>query len=133
MKIKEKSVYQLTELFIKTNSPKKICDLVKKLADFTEVFPKAKIAKMIKVLMNKVHKMDNTIDIEIELCNWLIKWGTDEKKILFLQHRIEIRLATLFLKKQKYPESLEIVERLLVEIRKIDDKPLLVEIQILES
>ena len=63
----------------------------------------------------------------------MINWTTGSKKILFLRHRIEIKLASLFLQKKKYEKSLEIIDRLLVEIRKIDDKHLLVEIQILES
>ena len=50
-----------------------------------------------------------------------------------MRHRVQINLAALFLEKKKFKLSFEIVEKLLKEIRKIDDKHLLVEILILES
>jgi len=47
---------------------------------------------------------------------------------MFLRNRIEIKLAGLYLNKKAFKKSLEIVERLLKSIKKIEDKHLLVEI-----
>ena len=63
----------------------------------------------------------------------MIEWTTGSKKILFLKHRVEIILAGLYLKKCAFKKSFAKVEKLLEEIRKIDDKHLLVEILLLES
>jgi len=74
----------------------------------------------------------NTVDLQIELCEFLINWCKQENRN-FLRHKIEIRLAQLHYEKGKYREALAETTSLLAEARKIDDKHLLVEIQLLES
>lgn len=60
------------------------------------ILPKAKTAKIIKNLIDYVSKIPNTIPLQIELCNNLIAWCKEEKRT-YLKHRIEIRLANLYL------------------------------------
>ena len=89
---------------------------------------------MIKVLLENVYQIDGTLDLQINLCNYLIKWCSEENnKIIFLLQRIEIQLAKLLLLKKSYKDALELVERLLADVRKVDDKHLIVEITLLES
>jgi len=79
-----------------------------------------------------VAKIPNTLELQISLCFHLIAWCTTEKRN-YLKHRIEIRLAGLYYQAEKYTDGLKIIEPLLKEIRKADDKHLLVEIQLIES
>lgn len=50
-----------------------------------------------------------------------------------MRHRIEIRLSVLYLDNGKYANALEVVSNLHKEVKKLDDKLLLVEILVVES
>merc|ERR1719401_161443 len=60
-----------------------------------------------------------------------IAWCKAEKRT-FLRQRVETRLAGLYLQDSKYMQAIEMLERLLIEVKKLDDKLLLVEIHMLE-
>lgn len=100
---------------------------------------KSKTAKLLRGILDIMATVPNTIDLQIELCEFLINWCIKEKRN-FLRNKIEIRLGQLLyekvkrhLLKTKYRESLSLTTELLAEARKVDDKHLLVEIQLLES
>merc|ERR1719401_864595 len=60
-----------------------------------------------------------------------IAWCKAEKRT-FLRQRVETRLAGLYLQDSKYAQAIEMLEKLLVGVKKLDDKLLLVEIHLLE-
>lgn len=68
----------------------------------------------------------------IHLCVYIAEWCTNEKRS-FLRHRIETRQADLLFRLERYNDALELLKRLLHEIKKLDDKALQVEIQLIES
>lgn len=74
--------------------------------------------------------MPNSEDLQIELCKYLIRWCVEEKRTP-LKHRIELRLATLYLTINKPADALDIIDPILVDVRKADDKHLLVELHLL--
>jgi hypothetical protein len=48
---------------VKQEKAREISRLVKNLDDFTNGFPRAKIAKVIKVLLEKINKISDTLDL----------------------------------------------------------------------
>ena len=72
------------------------------------------------------------MSIQIDLCKESIEWATTEKRT-FLRQRIQSRLAELYFQRKDYSASLALLNSLVREVRKLDDKNLLVEIQLLES
>jgi len=68
----------------------------------------------------------------VELCKECITWATEEKRI-FLRQALEARLIGLYHDVGRYQEALAEGARLLKELKKLDDKNLLVEVQLLES
>ncbi|GFS14013.1 26S proteasome non-ATPase regulatory subunit 11 [Elysia marginata] len=70
--------------------------------------------------------------IKVELCKECIQWAKDEKRT-FLRQALEARLISLYFDTEKYQEALQQGSVLLRELKKLDDKALLVEVQLLES
>ena len=69
---------------------------------------------------------------QLDVCKEQVEWATTEKRT-FLRQRIEIRLATLYLITREYNAALALISKLLTEVKRLDDKLLLVDIHLLES
>lgn len=68
----------------------------------------------------------------VDLSRHIIDWCEKESRS-FLRMRIETNLADLLFKQHKYADSLEILSKLTYELKKKEDKQLLVESQLVES
>jgi len=79
-----------------------------------------------------VAQIPNSLDLQIDLCKESIAWAQNEKRT-FLRHKIESKLAELLLQAKKYVEAIEVINPLLREVKRLDDKALLVEIHLVES
>lgn len=77
-------------------------------------------------------KTPKTELLQIALCEECIEWCKAEKRT-FLRHRVEIRLSVLYLDCKQYQNAIEVVQRLHAEVKKLDDKLLLVEVLVVES
>merc|ERR1719330_2044753 len=71
-------------------------------------------------------------DHAVKLCKECVQWATEEKRI-FLRQALEARLIGLYYDKGDYQAALADGAKLLKELKKLDDKNLLVEVQLLES
>jgi 26S proteasome regulatory subunit N6 len=61
-----------------------------------------------------------------------IEWAISERRG-FLRQNLETRLVTLHMARQSYYEALTLINGLLRELKRLDDKLVLVEVQLLES
>lgn len=61
-----------------------------------------------------------------------IEWAKSERRS-FLRQNLETRLVQLYMAKQSWYEALTLINGLLRELRRMDDKLVLVEVQLLES
>lgn len=111
-----------------TNLAKLIHDIRPQLVDM----PKAKAAKLVRQLVDMFLNLDAKTGQEVKLCQDCIEWAKEEKRT-FLRHSLEIRLVALYYDTKMYSEALKLIAELLKEMKKMDDKSLLVEIQLLES
>ena len=71
-------------------------------------------------------------DHAVKLCKECVQWATEEKRI-FLRQALEARLIGLYYDVANYQQALADGAKLLKELKKLDDKNLLVEVQLLES
>jgi 26S proteasome regulatory subunit N6 len=83
-------------------------------------------------LIDYFSEIPNTLPLQIEVCKETIQWTIQEKRI-FLKQALETRLIALYLDNKMYSDSLALVSTLLKELKKLDDKMVLVEVQLLES
>ncbi|KAF7313229.1 putative 26S proteasome non-atpase regulatory subunit Rpn6 [Mycena kentingensis (nom. inval.)] len=93
---------------------------------------KAKTAKLIRTLLNYFNSIPDSMPTQIHVLEDNIEWAKKEKRI-FLKHSLETRLAGIHLDLHHYRPALNIVESLLTELKRLDDKLILTEVHLLES
>jgi len=86
----------------------------------------------VRKLIDIMGKIPKSEQLQLELCQEAIEWCTKEKRT-FLKQRIQVRLATVYLALQRYKEAIQVIQSTAKEVKKFDDKLLLVEIELLES
>jgi len=131
-KIKEESIYELGQIYAKQGKTEELKKLIVDIRPFFDVIPKAKTAKIVRTLIDYVGRTTTDVNIQAQLCEEAIAWSEKEKRT-FLKQRLQSKLADFYLKQQKFKDSLALINGVLREVKKFDDKLLLVEIELVES
>lgn len=134
VQVKEQAIHELGAVLAKLGRAAALNELLQDVRPFFSHVPKAKTAKIVRYLFDLVGQEDvgNTVDQQIRICEESINWSRQEKRT-FLRHRLQTRLADLYYQKQAYQPALQTLTALLRELRRLDDKQLLVEVHLLES
>ncbi|KAM7448508.1 26S proteasome non-ATPase regulatory subunit 11 [Porites harrisoni] len=132
IKMKEQAILTLGNLLSKHGKAEELGGLIKFIRPFLKTVSKAKAAKLVRNLVDVFLDMEASTGMEVELCNECIEWAMQEKRT-FLRQALQARLVGLYLETKDYTKALQIGSKLLKELKKLDDKALLVEVQLLES
>lgn len=132
IRIKEQGILQLGELYKQEGKAKELADLIKVARPFLNLISKAKAAKLVRSLVDLFLDLEAGTGIEVQLCKECIEWAKQEKRT-FLRQSLESRLIALYFDTKMYADALSLGSQLLKELKKMDDKNLLVEVQLLES
>ncbi|KAI4387519.1 hypothetical protein MLD38_005346 [Melastoma candidum] len=132
LRIKEQAITNLSDLLRQENRAEDLRSLLTQLRPFFSLIPKAKTAKIVRGIIDAVAKIPGTTDLQISLCKEMVQWTRSEKRT-FLRQRVEARLAALLMETREYSEALNLLSGLIKEVRRLDDKLLLVDINLLES
>jgi 26S proteasome regulatory subunit N6 len=133
VKIKEQSVYGLTKLYAKSDDKANLLKgLLAELRPLFSSIAKAKTAKIVKTILEIVDRAIEDIDLQATICNDAISWCNQEKRT-FLKQRMQSRLAALMIQQGQYKPALRLISKLAKEVKRFDDKLLLVEIELIES
>ncbi|EFN51744.1 hypothetical protein CHLNCDRAFT_56351 [Chlorella variabilis] len=132
LKVKEAALQKLTDLLVKQGSAPALRNLLTQLRPLFAAIPKAKTAKIVRTIVDSIAKVPNSNELLLEVCKEQVEWASSEKRT-FLRQRIEIRLAMLQMEAKDYPAALHLIGKLLTEVKRLDDKLLLVDIHLLES
>ena len=132
LQLKERAVYDLTRAYCKENDYDSIVQLVVSEESYLTTLTKAKTAKVVRQILDIA--IQNTTDLTTreQVARSILDWTTQQKRS-FLSQRVQTRLATILYDQRKYSEALHLCETLLTELKKLDDKQLLVETHLLES
>lgn len=123
---------RLGEVYAEAKLADKLTAMVVALRPYFAVCAKAKTAKIVRMLIDSLAKIPGTRDTQMQLCRDSIEWCKQEKRS-FLRQRIQSRLASLLLEAKNYTDALALLDELLREVKRLDDKPLLVEVALIES
>ena len=129
LRTKELAITNLTNYLTEESRAEELRNLLTQLRPFFSLIPKAKI---VRGIIDAVAKIPGTSDLQISLCKEMVEWTRAEKRT-FISQRVEARLAALLLENQEYTEALTLLTGLIKEVRRLDDKLLLVDIDLLES
>jgi 26S proteasome regulatory subunit N6 len=130
--IKERAVYDLTRAYCAQKQYTEIVSFLE-TSSFFSVVTKAKCAKVVRQVLDIVCSLaPDAYDMQREICEKIIVWCRREKRT-FLRQRVESKLAGILFEQNKFGEALILIDRLLGELKKIDDKQLLVETHLMES
>ncbi|CAF0758721.1 unnamed protein product [Didymodactylos carnosus] len=130
IRIKETTILALGKLFKEIKDAK--AELIKTTRPFLGHVSKAKAAKLVRTLVDLFLDMEAGTGQEVRLCQENIEWAKTENRT-FLRQELESRLVALYYETKRYNEALQLGSQLLKELKKLDDKQLLVEVQLLES
>uniref|UniRef100_A0A0D6R5W1 PCI domain-containing protein n=1 Tax=Araucaria cunninghamii TaxID=56994 RepID=A0A0D6R5W1_ARACU len=132
LRIKEQAISHLSDLLTQEKRGEELRSLLTVLRPFFSLIPKAKTAKIVRGILDAVAKIPGTSQLQISLCREMVEWTRAEKRT-FLRQRVEARLASLLMESKEYSEALTLLSGLVREVRRLDDKLLLVDINLLES
>ncbi|KAI9746019.1 MAG: 26S proteasome regulatory subunit rpn6 [Claussenomyces sp. TS43310] len=128
----ETALVSLGELYQNERKTNELVDLITKSRTVLSSFAKAKTAKLVRQLLDLLAKIPNSTDTQIAVTKSCIEWATSERRG-FLRQNLETRLVGLYMAKQSYYDALTLINGLLKELKRLDDKLVLVEVQLLES
>jgi len=129
---KTTAIYALGELYAQRGRYEDLRNFIVDTRPFFSTIAKAKTAKILKELLNIFAQIPNTEKLQAEFCKETITWCEKEGRS-FLKQRVQARLASLLLDMKQYKDALALINKLVRDVKKIDDKILLVEISIVES
>ncbi|KAI8897052.1 PCI domain-containing protein [Globomyces pollinis-pini] len=132
LKIKETCVIKLGDLYRDLKKSSDLATLISQSLPFLTTISKAKTSKIVKTLIDNFSDIPDALPLQVKTCKETIDWAVAEKRI-FLRQSLETRLCALYLHNKMYSESLALIDRLLKELKRLDDKNVLMEVQLLES
>ncbi|NXX33490.1 PSD11 ATPase, partial [Nicator chloris] len=133
VQVKEQSILELGSLLAKTGQAEELGGLLKYVRPFLNSISKAKAARLVRSLLDLFLDMEAATGQEVDLCLECIEWAKSEKRT-FLRQALEACFVWMLVqsRSQFCPCPLP-GSQLLRELKKMDDKALLVEVQLLES
>jgi len=131
--LKERAVYDLVRAYCSTWKYEAVTTFLQDNEAFLSTITKAKTAKLVRQILDIVSTSPNVVPEQQEqVARSILDWCLAHKRS-FLRQRVQAKLASILYKQQKYAEALSICDTLLGELKKLDDKQLLVETHLLES
>ncbi|GAC93523.1 hypothetical protein PHSY_001088 [Pseudozyma hubeiensis SY62] len=132
LKEQEAALLRLGELYRDTKNADALAETVRSSRTFMSSIAKAKTAKLVRTLIDYFEGIPGSQQTQIQVAKENAEWAKSEKRI-FLKQNLETKLIGLYFESKKYREALPLIDTLLRELKKLDDKMILTEVHLLES
>lgn len=128
----EAAILEVGKIYQKLQDAEKLRNLLSESRSVLGNFAKSKTAKIVKTLIEYFDGVKGSLDVQIQATKESVEWAI-ASKLSFLRQSLQLKLASLYYEKKLYQESLKLINLLLREYKKLDDKSSLVEVELLES
>ncbi|KAG8935613.1 26S proteasome regulatory subunit rpn6 [Tulasnella sp. 419] len=128
----EAALVKLGQIYANSKDAQSLAGVVRSSRAFMSSTAKAKTAKLIRTLIDYFASIPGSEPVQKEVLQENIQWALKEKQI-FLKQSLETRLVALHLDTQAYRPALVLIDDLLKELKRLDDKLILTEVHLLES
>jgi len=132
LRLQESALVKLAELYRDQKNARGVAEVITLSRTFVSSSAKAKTAKLIRTVLDCFNAIPDSHNIQIEVLTENIEWAKREKRI-FLKHSLETRLVGLQLDTLQFKPALALIDDLLTELKRLDDKMILTEVHLLES
>ncbi|KAH7731311.1 Protein RPN-6.1 a [Aphelenchoides avenae] len=133
IKKKEESIMELGNILAKRKNTHELRKMIENTRPFLASLGKAKAAKLVRNLVDLCLCIeDQDGDIKVDLCKECIQWAEEQNRT-FLRQTLQARLVRLLNDLHRYSQALQLASSLVRELKKVDDKDLIVEVQLEES
>ncbi|GHJ85268.1 hypothetical protein NliqN6_1670 [Naganishia liquefaciens] len=126
----ETALLRLGAIYKASGNAEALAELVTQSRSFMSNIAKAKTAKLIRTLIDSFPPEAREKQITVVKDN--IEWARNESRV-FLRQSLEVKLIGLQVENQQYRPALALIETLLRELKRLDDKMILTEVHLLES
>lgn len=133
-KLHERAVMRLGTLLAARGDVAALRALLEGLRPLFAVIPKVRTAKLVRHLVKALDSVPGAQAkaVELEVVQSTMAWADAQGNPL-LRQSLATQLAALYFANDKYQQALEQLGTILREVKRLDDKQLQVEIQLLES
>jgi 26S proteasome regulatory subunit N6 len=131
-KEQEDALIALGKLYRDEKNASGLAEVITLSRGFVSATAKAKTAKLIRTLLDFFTGIPDSQNIQTDVLKDNINWAKSEKRI-FLKHSLETRLVALHADRSEWKAALALIDGLLTELKRLDDKMILTEVHLLES
>lgn len=142
IKKKEEAIMTLGETLASRRSIDHLRTMIERVRPFLISLGNAKAAKLVRNLVDlflAILPADHAAaatsscnDIKVDLCLECVKWATEQNRV-FLRQTLQARLVRLYNDIDRCQDALKLATELIRELKKLDDKDVIVEVQLEES
>ncbi|GAA6020940.1 hypothetical protein JCM10207_003195 [Rhodosporidiobolus poonsookiae] len=129
---KEQAILKLAAIYRDKRDAQSLASVVRDSRPLVEHLAKAKTAKLIRTLLDYFSAIPDSTEVQIDATRESAEWAKGEKRI-FLKQNLETRLVGLYIDSRQYQPALTLINALLRELKKLDDKAILTEVHLLEA
>ncbi|ANB12621.1 proteasome regulatory particle lid subunit RPN6 [Sugiyamaella lignohabitans] len=153
----EAALYELGRLYASESRADELAQLVAKartiVGGSSAAASKSKAAKIIRNLIDLFDEIagvnpgaasasgtsltsspqaEKVLQTQIDTTLACVDWAVQESRN-FLRQSLQTRLVALYLRQKSYPLAIQLTDKLMKELKRLDDKMMLVEVQLLEA
>lgn len=132
VKVKEATFDKIVRVYCRESMYEEVLGMIERNASFFSKLTKAKTAKIIRSMLQVVSEEGASLSLQADLCHRIIDWCETERRT-FLKQRVQSKLSSVLFEEGKFQESATLLTQLLRELKKLDDKQLLLETHLIES
>lgn len=128
----ETALLALGAYYARVGSVAQLATLVRTARDVTGAYAKSKSAKIIKALVDDMAQIAGSSDALIATIEECVEWAVASNRS-FLRQSLQVRLLDVYYATKRYQASVDLAAKLLTELKRLDDKMMLVEVQLQEA